>query len=304
MYSLFFVSFIDGIYVVTWFLLVWMWVKGCIDFPHTNQETNNAVESYHCYLKTKFLSDRRRKCSRRMDWLIYVLLINVEPSYRFKEILRKGGYLNNYRKDKQLETSIEREKRILDSDCCPHENLSCAYWVRSQTTPDKWYVVMWYRPNFVACDFPWSIRGNICKHTIKVGSLYLSLRDTDRLLDDNATPCSFNEPTEITLDEPCHDVDVENTIMDANSVDDDVDALQLAREELYGFFQLIQNSHPVTLRKTKQMIGLVRKMLDEANNLHILDYDFTLGLGAYESSFKRKKSFLGPKKKNKRRRKK
>jgi hypothetical protein len=42
-------------------------------------------------------------------------------------------------------------------------------------------------------------------------------------------------------------------------------------------------------------------MLDEANNIHIMDYDFTLGLGAFESSLKRKKSFLNPKKKNKRR---
>jgi hypothetical protein len=55
------------------------------------------------------------------------------------------------------------------------------------------------------------------------------------------------------------------------------------------------------LNKTKQLIGLVKKMLDEANNLHIMDYDFTLGLGAFESSLKRKKSFLSPKKKNKRR---
>ena len=45
------------------------------------------------------------------------------------------------------------------------------------------------------------------------------------------------------------------------------------------------------------MIVLVKKMLDEANNLQILDYDFTLGLGAYESYLKRKKSFLSPKNK-------
>lgn len=40
-------------------------------------------------------------------------------------------------------------------------------------------------------------------------------------------------------------------------------------------------------------------MMDDANDLHIMDYDFTLGLGAYESSLKRKKSFLSPIKKNK-----
>ena len=40
-------------------------------------------------------------------------------------------------------------------------------------------------------------------------------------------------------------------------------------------------------------------MLDETNNLHITEFDFTLGLGAFESYLKRKKSFFSPKKKEK-----
>ena len=39
--------------------------------------------------------------------------------------------------------------------------------------------------------------------------------------------------------------------------------------------------------------------MDDANDIHIMDYDFTLGLDAYESHLKRKKSFLNPKNKNK-----
>ena len=105
-----------------------------------------------------------------MDWLIYVLLINVEPFYRFKEILKREGYLNNYKKEKLLESSSERAKIIPDSDCFPHESISHAYWVRSQTTPDSQYLVTnWYHPNFMACDCPWAVRGNVCKHAIKVG---------------------------------------------------------------------------------------------------------------------------------------
>ena len=119
------------------FILVGMWVKGSRYFPHANQETNNAVESYHCYLKTKFLFDRRKKCSLRMDWLIYVLLINVEPFYRFKEILKREGYLNNYKKEKLLESSSKRAKTIPNSDCCPHESIYHAYWVRIQTALDR-----------------------------------------------------------------------------------------------------------------------------------------------------------------------
>jgi len=41
-------------------------------------------------------------------------------------------------------------------------------------------------------------------------------------------------------------------------------------------------------------------MMDDANDLHIMDYEFTLGLGSYETCLKRKKSFLSPKNKNKR----
>jgi hypothetical protein len=40
--------------------------------------------------------------------------------------------------------------------------------------------------------------------------------------------------------------------------------------------------------------------LDDANNLDLMDYDFTLGLDASETSLKRKKRFLSPKNKNKR----
>ena len=75
----------------------------------------------------------------------------------------------------------------------------------------------------------------------------------------------------------------------------------MAREELFGYLKLLLNNPPSSLNKTEQLVGLVKKMLDEANDLHIMNYDFTFGLGAFESSLKRKNNFLSPKKKNKRR---
>jgi len=121
-----------------------MWVKGCGYFLHANQDTNNDVESYDSYLKTNFLSDQIKKCARRVDWLFYILLTIVEPYYWFKEILKKEGYLNNYKKEKQLESSIEKARRILDSDFKPHEIISNVYWVRSKTKPNKKYLFTWY----------------------------------------------------------------------------------------------------------------------------------------------------------------
>ena len=72
-----------------------------------------------------------------MGWLLYMLLTSVEPCYRFKEILKKEGYLNNYKKEKQFESSVEKARRIPNNDCFPHESTPQVYWVRSQNIPTK-----------------------------------------------------------------------------------------------------------------------------------------------------------------------
>ena len=87
-----------------------------------------------------------------MDWLLYQLLKNVEPYYQFRDILQEGGYLNNYRKEKQFESSMERAKRIPNTDCWAHENISHAYWVRIQTNHDKKYLVTRFRMDFIVCE--------------------------------------------------------------------------------------------------------------------------------------------------------
>jgi hypothetical protein len=88
--------------------------------------------------------------------------------------------------------------------------------------------------------------------------------------------------------------------MARDNVDQYVEGLQLAREELFGYLELLRNNPPATWRKTQQLIGLVKKMLDDSNNIDIMDYDFTIALGALDTYLKRKKRFLIPKKKNKR----
>ena len=103
----------------------------------------------------------------------------------------------------------------------------------------------------MACDCPWFIRGNICKHAIKVGWLYFSTRDSCTLLDNDAEPSSLNGPPEISRNEPIHAVGDENIFIATENVYHDVDALKLSREELFGYFQLIQNNPPVTLSKNE-----------------------------------------------------
>ena len=91
--------------------------------------------------------------------------------------------------------------------------------------------------------------------------------------------------------------------MDSRNVDVNVEEIEMVKEELFGYLDLVRNSPPATLTKTEQLIVLVKKMLDDANNIHIMDYEFMCELGDFESSLKRKKSFLSPKKRRKTRKK-
>jgi hypothetical protein len=60
----------------------------------------------------------------------------------------------------------------------------------------------------------------------------------------------------------------------------------LARDELLGYLDVLRNSPPATLTNTQEMVDLIERMLDEANNRHILDFNFTFGLSAFKSSLK------------------
>jgi len=117
------------------------------------------------------------------------------------------------------------------------------------------------------------------------------------LLHQHAEDNICNEPPEINIEPQNHDADVDATLMATNVVDVDVEALHLAREGLFSYTHLIFDNPPTTLAKTIQLIGMLKKMLDEANNLHVTDFDFTPGLGFLDPSLKRRKSFLSPTKK-------
>jgi hypothetical protein len=81
--------------------------------------------------------------------------------------------------------------------------------------------------------------------------LYSSLGDSNPLLDHDATPNSFNDLHELNIEAPSLDADASTTIMARDNVDQDVEGLQLAREELFGYLEFLQNSPPTTLSKNE-----------------------------------------------------
>eukprot|EP01018_Ginkgo_biloba_P013838 Gb_04941 [translate_table: standard] len=88
---------------------LYMWVKGYRDFPRANQETNSAIESYHGFLKIKYLCDRRRKSNRCMDWLIYTLLKRVKLYYWNTQSIKDAGFSINFKLEELKETSWSRD---------------------------------------------------------------------------------------------------------------------------------------------------------------------------------------------------
>ena len=81
---------------------------------------------------------------------------------------------------------------------------------------------------------------------------------------------TFNEFPDIITNPNNHSVDVITDLMATNTVDANVEALYFAREELFRYLQLIQNSPPTTLTKTKQLTDMVKKILEEANTRNTL----------------------------------
>jgi len=167
-----------------------MWAKAYRNFPHSNQDTNNAIESYHRYIKERYLCEKNNACHRRVDWLIYVLLTKVVLFYNHMHRLKEAGFVRPRKIQEQLNSSKCRAKKIPNEDCVPDEK-SNDYWVRSQNkdTRDIWYNVIYKGSNLHFCNCNWALNGNICKHVLKVEMLV-----SNTILGENVAP-GVTDPT-------------------------------------------------------------------------------------------------------------
>jgi len=158
----------------------------------------------------------------------------------------------------KFKSSMEKDRIILDDDFCLHESIFHVDPMKSQIDHEKKYFMTQYHRNFIVCECPWSIHGNTCKHAIKVKWLYFMLKELEPLLNQNAepdifdvaTPYAFYDPPEIIMETPMIDENIDTTNVAIGSVDQDDEALRLAREELLGYLYVLQNSPSSTLTNT------------------------------------------------------
>jgi hypothetical protein len=61
-----------------------MWVKAFRTCNLANQNTNGAIEGYHAGLKLRFKGSKKTLVGRRVDWLLYNLVQDVEGHFWYR----------------------------------------------------------------------------------------------------------------------------------------------------------------------------------------------------------------------------
>ena len=119
-----------------------MWVKAFRLYNNCGQHTNAAIESYHNRLKTDFLGEKPQLVSRRIDWLVHMLLEVVLPTYKHKWYLKRNAHVKNTRQLELTRAAIEKARAI--PDICvskPGADADGTVVVPSSCDPHTFYAV-------------------------------------------------------------------------------------------------------------------------------------------------------------------
>ena len=135
--------------------------------PHANQDTNAAVESYHANLKAILQTSRQKFDGRRVDWLIYHLLKDVLIHYWYAVQCKLFGFIKNGKAEGIVASAVIRAEEIPDEHVLFDLDQDLAY-VASQTTCGTIWVVTSPNSDWAQCSCPLGMRGNVCKHAVKV----------------------------------------------------------------------------------------------------------------------------------------
>jgi hypothetical protein len=157
-------SYVDS----TWMKKLDMWVTGNRNIPHAGQDTNAAIESSHSNLKAVLRASRERLVGRRVDWLIDELTNDVINRYEFNAYMKENGFEGNRKRERVVINSLLQARKIPDHCVTlPSETGEPAY-VTSNKRPHLRYAVHNPETEWGCCECPHSMKGNLCKHHLKV----------------------------------------------------------------------------------------------------------------------------------------
>ena len=146
-----------------------MWVVGHRNLPYAGQDTNAAIiiESYHSNLKATLRASKGIVHGRRLDWVIYELTGEILSHYWYQAMRKQHGFVPNLKQEQFVINAVLKAREIPDSCVTlPIANNGPAL-VTSMNNANLYSV---YSPEceWGCCDCMWALKGNICKHQIKV----------------------------------------------------------------------------------------------------------------------------------------
>ena len=90
------------------------WIVAFRNFPHSNQDTNAAIEGYHSSLKSRLSGGQKSMKGRRADWLVHVLTGELIEHLKMVVHHKKNGFTLNKR---QEELTVNAVLKVRPSSC-------------------------------------------------------------------------------------------------------------------------------------------------------------------------------------------
>lgn len=148
-----------------------MWLTTMKTIPLASQEASGAIEAYHVKLKMKLFDDSHLGALQRVDWLVHKLTTELHSSYWLDRYADESNSFQTVKDDYINSTSWHRALQIPDTDVTLDNNNNLFAKIVSQNDRQRVHLVWNPGSEFSFCDCEWSLRGNLCKHVVKVNMI-------------------------------------------------------------------------------------------------------------------------------------
>jgi hypothetical protein len=85
-----------------------LWMAGVRRMPHSNQNTQVSIESYHGVLKHWLALDTKGLKGCRIDWLVWRLTTTIARHYMHTLEMKKKGFIKNKVMEAIITRSVEK----------------------------------------------------------------------------------------------------------------------------------------------------------------------------------------------------
>ncbi|KAG9155480.1 hypothetical protein Leryth_009903 [Lithospermum erythrorhizon] len=161
-----------------WVPKIEMWLTAMRTFPLASQESSSAIEAYHVKLKDRLYDDLHLGASQRVDWLVHKLTTELHSSYWLDRYADESDSFPSVKDEYIASTSWHRALQIPDDAVSLDLENHLFAKVSSQRGGHRMHLVWNPGSEFSHCDCDWSLRGNLCKHVIKVNMMCGNRRDS------------------------------------------------------------------------------------------------------------------------------